>query len=157
MKKGKLFFLAIAILFFGGFAIGTSGAHAVDLFWEDFDGITGFPGGGDPRIDGVSTTNGSTDGNSKTIGDADNDWYGARIEYPMDGAVWQDVGAQEFGGGSNNSIVGKFEDDAGLLFQIDATGFMDITLDFDWRTFSTDKTDKVVVGYYVGDLLTDAG
>lgn len=126
---------------------------ATILLQEDFEGITGFGGGGDPQLFGVPTTNGSSDANGTTIGDADNDWYAARFEQPNGGAIWQDVGAQQFGGGSNPSIVGLVEDDAGLLIRIDTTGFTDVTIDFDWRTFSAGSSDKFVFGYYIGDLM----
>lgn len=130
-------------------------AASVTLLQEDFEGITGFGGGWDPRIFGVPTTNGSSDANSKTIGDADNDWYGARFEQPNNGAIWQDVGAQKYGGGSNPSKTGVVEDDAGLIIRIDTTGFTDISIDFDWRTFSAGSGDKFVFGYYIGDLMAD--
>jgi len=132
-------------------------AATITLLQEDFEGITGFDGGSDPRIFGVPTTNGSSDANGATIGDADNDWYGARFEQPNGGAIWQDVGSQKNGGGSNTSQTGVVEDDAGLLIRIDTTGFTDITIDFDWRTFSADSGDKFVFGYYIGDLIADVG
>ena len=128
---------------------------ATVLMEEHFEGITGFGAGSDPRIFGVPTTDGSSDANGTTIGDADNDWYAARIEQPNGGAIWQDVGSQSNGGGSNTSHTGLVEDDAGLLIRIDTTGFTDITIDFDWRTFSAGSHDKFVFGYYVGDLIAD--
>ena len=131
----------------------TAGAQAsTTLFHEDFEGITGFSGGSDPRIFGVPTTNGSSDGNSKTVGDADSNWFGARFEAFDDGQIHQDVGVQQFGGGGNNSQVGIAEDDAGLLVRIDTSGFDNVTLDFDWRTFSAGSSDKFIVGYFIGDL-----
>jgi hypothetical protein len=45
-----------------------------------------------------------------------------------------------------------FQDDAGLLFKISTTGYTNINLTFDWRTFVAETTDKVTVGYFVGDL-----
>jgi hypothetical protein len=126
------------------------------LFWETFDSID-FTGvsGSDPRRFGVPTNDGQTDGNSATIGNADNDnkWYAARFEDGDGGAPYQDVGAQKFGGSGNSTPVGLAEDDAGLLIPVNTTNYENIQLKFDWRTFSAASTDKVVVGYFVGDLL----
>ncbi|MBT8143405.1 MAG: hypothetical protein KJO55_01820, partial [Gammaproteobacteria bacterium] len=44
------------------------------------------------------------------------------------------------------------EDDAGLLISFDASLYTDVTLQFDWRTFSAGSSDELVVGMYVGDL-----
>lgn len=138
------------------FLVSAPVTHAATLLQEDWEGIDfNCPCGGDPQRFGVPTTNGEADSNSKTIGDADNDWYGARFEQPNGGAVWQDVGSQYFGGGGNSTQVGLVEDDAGLLIRIDTTGFTDISIDFDWRTFSAGSGDKFVFGYYIGDLMGD--
>ncbi len=138
------------------FMLAAPVTHAATiLMQEDFEGITGFGGGGDPQLFGVPTTDGSTDASSTTIGDADNDWYAARFEAHDNGATWQDVGSQAIGGGSNPSQVGLVEDDAGLLIRVDTSGMTDITIDFDWRTFSADSGDKFIFGYYIGDLMAD--
>ena len=95
------------------FMLAAPVTHAATvLMQEDFEGITGFGGGWDPQLFGVPTTDGSTDASSTTIGDADNDWFGARFEAHDNGATWQDVGSQAIGGGSNPSQVGLVEDDA---------------------------------------------
>lgn len=128
---------------------------ATILVQEDFEGMVGFSGS-DPRVAGVPMTNGSTDGESDTSGNADNNWYGARFEQGDSEPIWSDVGAQQFGGGSNNSKVGTVEDDAGILIGINTTGLSNITLSFDWRTFSVTSGDRLVVGYFVGNLATIA-
>jgi hypothetical protein len=51
-------------------------------------------------------------------------------------------------GPGNQTPVGRFEDDAGLILQISTVGFLDAQLDFDWRTFDTGSGDLVKVGYY---------
>lgn len=38
------------------------------------------------------------------------------------------------------------------MFKISTAGYTNITLTFDWRTFVAETTDKVTVGYFVGDL-----
>jgi len=128
----------------------TASAHAatVQLFAETFDGITTGYSGGDPQQFGIPTSGGGTTIN----GGADKDWYGARFEPPNNGTIAQDVGVQKIGGGPNGTPVGLVEDDAGLMFKIDTTGYENITLEFDWRTFSAYGTDRFVVGYFVGDL-----
>ena len=129
-------------------------AAAVELFKETFDNID-FTGvvSSDPRRFGVPTTTGQSDSNTATIGTADRDWYAARIERHDDGNPYQDVGVQKFGGSTNATPVGIAEDDAGLLARISTLGYTGITLSFDWRTFSANSGDELVVGYFVGDLL----
>jgi hypothetical protein len=50
-------------------------------------------------------------------------------------------------GPGNQTPVGRFADDAGLVFRISTVGVTNALLDFDWRTFSTDPGDLVKVGY----------
>jgi hypothetical protein len=70
------------------------------------------------------------------------------------------VGVQEIGGTlggiANNTPLGMFEDDAGLLLNVSTLGYSNITLSFDWRTFNAESADKVTVGYFVGTLPTFA-
>lgn len=148
-------FFRLLLGFSLAFGYSTYGWSAI-LAQENFDSISGFPSGGDPKLFGVPTTNGANDGNSKTIGNAGNDWYGARFELPQNGQIYQDVGVQKFGGAGNNSPVGLIEDDAGLMLRVDTTGYKDIVIDFDWRTFSATSRDKFVFGYYTGSLSSEA-
>lgn len=135
---------------------GTSSAQAANiLFNETFEGVdTGYYNaycgwGCTHSIQtGVPIANGGTD-----ITGADENWYGARFEYPDGGRIDQDIGVQEFGGNSNQTHVGLVEDDAGLMFKINTTGYENITLSFDWRTFVAGSRDRFVAGYFVGDLL----
>ena len=71
---------------------------------------------------------------------------------PDNGTPAHDVGVQAYGGSGNSTPVGIAEDDAGLLISFDAGMYMDITLSFDWRTFSAGAHDQLVVGYFVGDI-----
>jgi hypothetical protein len=138
---------------------------ATVLFQEDFDGITtGYYydncGGACSHYiqNGVPMATGS----GTTInGGADNDWYAARFQSGP-GTILSDVGVQSVGGNAqiagstsyynNQTPVGMFQDDAGLLFKISTTGYTDIILTFDWRTFVAESSDKVTVGYYVGSI-----
>lgn len=140
----------------------TAHAQAVTLLSETFDNVNfNDQYNTHERINGVPTINGvqAPYANGPVSG-ADNDWYAARFEYG-NGYIDGDVGVQEFGGGISTSNggsginytpVGLAEDDSGLLINIDTTGYSDITLDFDWRTFSAGSGDQFVVGYFVGDL-----
>jgi len=126
-------------------------AGADTLFWEDFDGYTSFPSQ-DPIGDYVNK------GVPKPSEGSDEVWYGARFMAPDSACIPSsdincDIAVQQFGNLTTNPTpVGRFEDEAGLLFSIDSTGFTDITLEFDWRTFSAISTDQLVVGYFVGDI-----
>jgi hypothetical protein len=126
-----------------------SPAAATTLFWEDFDGYKHFPNF-DPAFDPVNK------GLPEIAEGADELWFGARFEAPdsacADGTVRCDLAVQKFGGATNLTPVGRFADDAGLLFSVDTTGFADVMLSFDWRTFLGDSGDHLVAGYFVGDI-----
>ena len=63
------------------------------------------------------------------------------------------MGVQKVGGLGNDTPVGRVGDDAGILFRVDLTSFSSATLAFDWRNFAAAPSDKIVVGYHVGDDL----
>lgn len=125
-------------------------ADTVKLFNETFEGVSGYScdwsyGFCDKRKYGVPTT----------ATGADNDWTGVRFEHPDNGSIQKDVGVQKYGGGSNWTHTGAVKDDAGLMLTLDTTGFENISLSFDWRTFydgSYYEPDELVVGYFVGDV-----
>lgn len=124
-------------------------ASATTLFWEDFDGYTHFPQF-DPAFDPVNK------GLPEISEGADELWFGARFEAPdsacHDGTIRCDLAVQKFGGSGDWTPVGRFADDAGLLFSIDTSGFEDVVLSFAWRTFLADSGDDLVAGYFVGDI-----
>jgi hypothetical protein len=130
--------------------LSTAPAAADTLFWEDFNGYTSFPAehpAGDPINPGLP----------KPSEGSDEIWYGGRFEVPNDGSIDQDLAVQRWGDGqfgTNNTPVGRMEDDAGLLFNISTLNLLSATLSFDWRTFSVSATDgdKFRAGYYVGEL-----
>ncbi|MEE9494295.1 MAG: VPLPA-CTERM sorting domain-containing protein [Gammaproteobacteria bacterium] len=145
---------------------GSAGAQAVTLLSETFDSASGpFPsvscGSGCYHAVDVGTavtsssvfgspTNGL--GSSDYAAGADNDWYSAVFEQDDNGYVTSDVGIQATGGNGNNTRVGLAKDDSGMLISFDATGMQNVTLSFDWRTFVANSGDKLVAGYFVGDL-----
>ncbi len=112
-------------------------SDAVTIFWEDFNG---YP----------YTSNNA--GIPEISEGADEFWYAGRFEQPDGGTINSDLAVQGFGGSGNPTPVGRFEDDAGILLRVPA-GYTSITLDFDWRTFQAETTDRLVVGYHVGDDL----
>jgi hypothetical protein len=125
-------------------------ASAITLFSEDFDGYTSFPDQhplGDPINAGLPLI---SEG-------ADETWYGIRFQTPDSACTPSssqncDLAVQKVGGGSNGTPVGRMEDEAGLVFHITTTDVTDVVLDFDWRTFSATGTDRLRVGYFVGDI-----
>lgn len=112
-------------------------AYSDTLFWEDFNGYSYHYD--DPGIPKISEG-------------ADEIWYGGRFEYFDGGTINQDLAIQAYGGSTNPTPVGRFEDEAGLLFNISTADYFDVKLSFDWRTFSASGSDRLVAGYYVGDL-----
>jgi hypothetical protein len=131
-------------------ALSAHGAAAVTLFAEDFDGYTQFPVQY-PTGDYVNT------GLPKISEGADETWYGVRFAgggLGTPGGTDADLAVQRYGdsfdgtGPGNQTPVGRFEDDAGLILQISTVSFTSATLEFDWRTFSTSSSDLVRVGYF---------
>lgn len=135
----------VTLVFALAFVVLPGQALATTLFWEDFNGYTHFPNeipDNDPINVGLPL---QSEG-------ADEYWYGARFQTPEGGSIDSDLGVQKFGGGTNSTPVGRFEDDAGILFNISTLGYTSVTLTYDWRTFSAATGDNVRAGYYVGDL-----
>jgi hypothetical protein len=121
------------------------------LFSENFNGYTSFPDQipvGDPANAGLPSI---SEG-------ANYDWYGARFQTTFTGSIDSDLAVQQSGGNTPDSPVGRFEDDAGILFRVNTVGYQDVVLQFDWRTFQAEGADRFVAGYYVGniDFTTDA-
>jgi hypothetical protein len=138
---------------FASLAVG-SPARGDTVFWEDFNGYSYFPDdhpAGDPVNFGTPII---AEG-------ADNNWWAGRFEQP-DGAIssdpiediYLDVGVQKIPGGGRPQPdpVGRVGDDAGILFKVDTSNLTVATLTFDWRLFSVESQDKLVVGYTTLDL-----
>lgn len=124
----------------------TASAPAATLFSENFEGYTSFPN----QIPSGDQVNAGIPMLSEGASEA---WYGARFETPDSTAsINSDLAIQRYGGGSNMTHTGRFEDDAGLLFKLNTTGYDNITLSFNWRTFLADTSDRLVVGYHVGAI-----
>jgi len=126
-------------------------AGADTLFWEDFNGYHYFPAQ-DPLLDWVNP------GVPLQSEGANEEWFGGRFMTPDSACVPGstidcDLAVQQFGNVTTNPTpVGRFEDEAGLLFRVDTANYEDVLLEFDWRTFSATSGDMVVVGYFVGDI-----
>jgi hypothetical protein len=140
-----------------GLHFSTADTSADTLFGETFDGYTSFPSQ-IPSNDYVNK------GIPEISEGADQLWFGARFQ-TGDGTVDSDLFVQKFGDWTGNTPgsygnvtpVGRFEDDAGLILRINTAGYTEVTLDFDWRTFSTGSGDKVTVGYFVGEVGFNTG
>jgi hypothetical protein len=120
-------------------------AGEIILVDESFDGYTYFPDekpDNDPVNFGVPL---QSEGADSAL------WMGARMEAFDNNPIYEDIGVQSIGGSGNNTPVGRMGDDAGLVLRVDLTGMTNMTLDFDWRTFRVDSSDRLVVAYYVGD------
>jgi MYXO-CTERM domain-containing protein len=80
-------------------------------------------------------------------------WYGGRFGTPDGGNIDDDIVMRNL-----PSIVpdqGKycrFEDEAGILFNISTLGYTNVSLSFDWLTQQIESNDRFVAGYYVGDI-----
>jgi MYXO-CTERM domain-containing protein len=127
-------------------------ARATTLFWEDFEGYSYFPNQiplGDPVNSGLPEI---SEG-------ADELWFGARFQSPYSacsgGSVGCDTAVQKYGGSTNPSRVARVSDEAALLFSVDTTDFENVVLSFDWRTFSASSGDKLVAGFFAGDIGLD--
>ncbi|MGH7341405.1 MAG: PEP-CTERM sorting domain-containing protein, partial [Candidatus Rokuibacteriota bacterium] len=128
-------------------------SQAVTIFSETFDGYSNFP---DSDVGGTGNF-----GLPLISEGADSIWYAIRFasaETNCAPASSQDcdVSIQAIGSSTtaplNLTPVGRFEDEAGLVFNISTLGLTSVTLDFDWRLFSATGTDNMRVGYYVGDI-----
>ncbi len=130
----------------GALGLGASPAGAATLFLETFNGYTSFPSF-DPANDPVNL-------GLPTIAEgADERWYGIRFENPSNsGTINNDLAVQRYGSSANLTPVGRFEDEAGLVFQVNTIGMTNTLLDFDWRTFSASGADRLRVGYFVGAI-----
>ena len=104
---------------------------SIVLFSEDFDGYPDnvTPDAGIPLIEE----------------EADEFWYGGRFESYEGGTISQDT-AVRYGDYT------RFEDEAGILFNISTVDHIGVTLTFDWKTHQVESTDYLVVGYFLGDL-----
>lgn len=126
-----------------GFVAFGDAAGALTIFDETFDGYTDFP---DEVPDGDEVNLGPP-----TLAEgASESWFAARFGAPETDFDC-DLAIQESGGSGNKTPVGRFEDQAGLLFAVDTTGLTDVLLSFDWRTFAAPSGDQSVVAFFVGE------
>lgn len=141
-RKGLVrYFLACVV----AFHMSTASSRGAELFHETFNGYTSFPSQ-IPSGDHVNT------GIPLISEGADEFWYGVRFQNGG-GTIDSDLAVQQFGGGTDLTPVGRFEDDAGIVLRVDTTGYMNVNLSFSWRTFLAETGDRFTVGYYLGDDL----
>lgn len=82
---------------------------------------------------------------------ADEFWHGVRFQ--GSGSIDADLAVQQYGGGANETHVGRVSHDSGMVLRIDTTGYENVSLSFNWRTFQAESPDKFTVGYHLGDNL----
>ncbi len=129
--------IAVTTLLLGICLLGIQNVFAnVLLFHEDFN--TGVFQTGVPTI---------------ALG-ADKDWYGARLDTPSANAttIANDI-AMNTANGSDGRF-GRFEDEAGILFNISTVGYQYATLDFTWSTYGSEGYDRLRVGWLDTGLST---
>jgi PEP-CTERM motif len=135
-----------------GVASATS-SHAAIIASETFDGYNFFPDYpvGDPTNLGVPLVAENADSGQ---------WMAARIGATAnvlpngDNSVGSDVGVQREGGDMlnlNNTPVGRFADDVGLVMKLDLTAYQNVVLDFDWRMHGENNTDRFRMAYFQGN------
>ncbi|MFA5157227.1 MAG: PEP-CTERM sorting domain-containing protein [Candidatus Omnitrophota bacterium] len=131
MKRILIFtFLLFAVLSV------TTNAHAVIIFQEDFNTVA-------TTIYGVPTISGTG---------ADNNWYGVRFA-PGSGTIASDIFTSPPNSslGANATNV-RFKDDAGILINASTAGYENVTLSFNWRAYLPLSSERLKVGYFIGDI-----
>ena len=147
MAKAKSLVVIMAVVASGAIAPGAM-AKDVQLFFEDFEGVTGPFFGTTPTARGLPL---ESDG-------AKEKWFGGTFENPDNGTLDQDLAVQIVDVAGNPSKVASADDDRGFLFKISTTGLKDVMLMFDWRNFEGAASDQFVASYFVGEIagLSDA-
>jgi len=92
---------------------------------------------------------------------ADETWYGGRFGEFQGGKIDWDVAVRKI----RDDKYARFEDRAGILFNISTVGMISATLSFDWKTHNlesdeeedheSDSGDSLVAGYYIEVDLAD--
>lgn len=159
MSRKPFFKLSVALLV----ALHAAGASAAMLFFEDFEGYTSFPtvvntftvpSGGLPQSGTVQERINA--GIPMLSEGAKEKWYGARFEDvgSSTNSIDSDLSVQNYGSinrpddpNANYTHVGRFEDDAGLVFRVSTLDVTDARLSFNWRTYNVESADVVRVGY----------
>lgn len=127
MNKFSVCFVAVLMVF------GLAGsAGALSLFEDDFESYTKYEFRNSLGTD---------------------DWYGGRFERREgDNQIKNDLGIRSVGG--QYGQVAWFRDEAGLLFNINTLVSQNVSLSFDWKLNGDKENNKLVAGYYVGNLGT---
>ena len=124
MKK-ILIMLAVSV----SLTFAVQEAHAISLFHEDFnlgDDVSGVP----------------------VKPEADNDWWGARFG-DGDGNIEDEIMLNQL---FTTLRFAEFEDDAGILINVNTLNYTDVVIDFKWRTVGAESADKVRMGWFDQDI-----
>ncbi len=125
-----------------------SNGMATTLFNETFEGYTSFP---TENPTGYNPPDMVNPGIAEISEGASEFWYGVRFQ--GSGSIDADLAIQQYGGGANETHTGRVSHDSGMVLRIDTTGYENISLSFNWRTFQAESPDKFTVGYHLGDNL----
>lgn len=143
----RIFLLASGVLVFQLSTVNSSG---VTLFNETFEGYTSFPS---ENPTGYNPPDMVNMGIAEISEGASEFWYGVRFQNVVSESIESDLAVQQYGGGLNETHVGRVAHDAGMVLRIDTTGYQNVNLSFLWRTFQAESPDRFTVGYHIGDNL----
>ncbi len=129
--------------------LSTANSSAITLFNETFEGYTSFPA---ENPTGYNPPDMVNMGIAEISEGASEFWYGVRFQNVSD-PINDDLAVQQYGGGLNETHVGRVAHDAGMVLRIDTTGYQNVNLSFLWRTFQAESPDRFTVGYHLGDNL----
>jgi hypothetical protein len=139
---------SLTILLAGMLVFNVGKTSAATLFNETFEGYTSFP---TENPTGYFPPDMVNMGIPEFSEGASEFWFGAR--FGGSGSIDADLAIQQYGGGANETHVGRVSHDAGMVLRIDTTGYENVNLSFIWRTFQAESPDRFTVGYHVGDDL----
>jgi hypothetical protein len=128
--------------------ISCTSSHALTLFYENFEGYTNFP---TENPTGYNPPDMVNMGIAEISEGANEFWYGVGFE--TSGSINNALAVQQYGGGFNETHVGRVSHDAGMVLRIDTSGYQNVSLSFLWRTFQAETPDRFKVGYHIGDDL----
>jgi hypothetical protein len=80
-------------------------------------------------------------------------WYAGRFEAHDGGTIQDDIVMRNLPASfPDQGQYCRFEDEAGILFNISTLGYTNVSMSFDWLTHEIESTDRFVAGYYVGNI-----
>ena len=142
--NGKSCAIASAAVMAAGIAASANADVTTPIFSEDFQGIAS------NKFSSPTWTRAGV----PLIEDGANElWYGARFTGTGSVSASSNLGAlgHPFAYPTHGN-VGQMQNRRGLLFSVSTLGLSDVELSFDWTTHQASGSDRLRVGYYVGDI-----